>query len=74
MSIEYHKGAFACHAIDSVVIGKFCEREPVTPVCLSVVNKDSELFLDLLVNSLCLSIGLWMEHSRGVWCDVQHLV
>ncbi len=44
--------------MDSIVVGEFSEWEPVAPVGLSVVNEDPEVFLDLLVNSSCLSVGL----------------
>lgn len=69
-AVEYHEQAFACGTVDSVVMGKFHKRDPVTPISLSVVDEDSEIFFDLLVDSLCLSISLWVKGGGRVWCDV----
>ncbi len=74
MSIEYHEGTLACRTVNPIVVGELSEREPIAPVVLSVVNKDPEVFLNLLVNLFCLSIGLRVEGHRCVRCDVEHLV
>ncbi len=53
---------------------KLREREPVGPVILSIVNKDTEIFLDLLVNSFGLSVCLRMPGGRRVGHDVEESV
>ncbi len=46
-SVKHHEGTFACHTVNLIVVGELSEWEPVAPVGLSVVNKDSEILLDL---------------------------
>jgi hypothetical protein len=41
-----------------VVVGEFSERQPVHPVILSMVDKDSEILFDSLIEVFCLSICL----------------
>ncbi len=50
------------------------EQEPIGPIVLSIVNEDSEIFLDFLVNSFGLAIRLRMPGGRCVWGDVEELV
>ncbi len=73
-SIEYHERTLACRAVNPIVVGKFSEWEPVAPVGLLIVDEDSEVLLDLLVDSFCLAIRLRMEGSRGIRRDVEHSV
>ncbi len=73
-SVKHHEGTFACRAVNLIVVGELSEWEPVAPVGLSVVNKDSELLLNLLVNLLCLSVGLRVECGGGIRCNVEHFV
>ncbi len=74
MAVKYHKRTFACRVMNTVVMCEFSKWEPVTPVGLSVVDENSEILLDLLVDLFRLPIGLQVEHGRGVWHDIQHLV
>ncbi len=74
LSVEYGEWTFACRAVDSVVVGELRQWEPVTPVGLSIVNKDSKVFFDFLVDLFRLSIGLQMECCGRVWHDVKHSV
>ncbi len=53
---------------------ELCERQPVGPVVLSIVNGDTEIFLDLLVNSFGLAICLWMQGGRRVGHDIEESV
>ncbi len=53
---------------------KLREREPIGPVVLSIVNEDSEVLLDLLVNSFSLTICLGMEGGRCIGRDVEESV
>ncbi len=61
LAVQDHEGAFAHSAVDSIVVHEFCERQPVGPVVLSIVNEDSEVLFDFLVNSFGLSIRLRVE-------------
>ncbi len=60
--------------MNSVVVGEFSEREPVTPIGLSVVHKDPEVLLDLLVNPFCLAVCLGVEGGGCIGCDIEHPV
>ncbi len=73
-AIQYHEWAFLRSAVDAVVVRELSEREPVAPICLSVVDKDSEVLLDLLVHSFRLSIGLWVKGGGCVRGNVKHSV
>ncbi len=59
-SVEDHEGTFACSAVDPIIVRKLCEWQPVNPIILSVIDEDMEVLLDLLVNSFCLAICLWV--------------
>ncbi len=39
-----------------------------------MIHKDAEILLDFLIDSLCLSISLWVEGHGGVWSDVEHSI
>ncbi len=73
-AIQNHEQAFACGAVDPVVMRELCERQPIGPIVLSVVNKDAEVLLDLLVNSFGLAICLRMPGGRCVGHDVEQSV
>ncbi len=74
MAVQNHERTFAGSAMDSVVVHEFCEWQPISPVVLSIVNKDSEIFFNLLVNSFCLAVCLRMPGSRSIRRDVQESV
>ncbi len=61
LAVENHERALPGSAVDPVVMCELCEWQPVGPVVLSIVNEDSEVFLDFLVNSFGLTIRLRME-------------
>ncbi len=63
-AVEYEEGTFAGSAVDSIVVREFSERQPVGPVVLSVINEDSEIFLDFLVNPFGLAVRLRMPGRR----------
>ncbi len=73
-AVQYHERTLLRGAVDAIVVHELSEREPVAPICLSMVDKDSEVLLDLLIHSFSLSVGLWMECRRGIRRDVEHLV
>ncbi len=60
--------------MDVVVVCKLSKQEPVTPVGLSMVNEDAEIFFHFLVDVFCLSVCLRVEGSGGVWHDVEHSI
>ncbi len=74
LAVQYHERAFLCGAVDVVVVCELSEREPITPICLSVIDKDSKVLFDLLVHSFRLSISLWMECRRGIRGDIEHSI
>ncbi len=53
---------------------KLCERQPVGPIVLLIVNKDSKVLFDFLVNSFSLAICLRMPGGRCVRRDVEQSV
>jgi len=46
--------------MNSIVVGKFGNRDPFVPIILSLVNKKPEELLDLLVDMFSLSVNLWV--------------
>ncbi len=74
LSVQYHERAFLRGAVDVIVMRELSQQEPVTPVGLSVIDKDAEELLHFLVDSFCLSVGLRVEHHGGVQGDVKHSV
>ncbi len=73
-AVQDHGGAFARSTVDSIVVCELCEWEPIGPVVLSIVNKDSEVLFNFLVNSFSLTICLRMEGGRCVGHDVEESV
>ncbi len=73
-SIQDEERALARCAVDPIVVCEFCERQPVGPVVLSIVNEDSEILLNLLVNSFGLAIRLRMPGGRCIWRDIKQSV
>ncbi len=73
-AIQYHEWALLRGAVDAIVVRKLSEREPVSPICLSVIDKDLEVLLNLLVHLFGLSVGLWVEGRGGIRCNVEHPV
>ena len=51
--------------MDSVVLGKFGNQNPVIPVILSLVHKEVEELLNLLVDTLGLAVCLWVVGHGG---------
>ncbi len=73
-AIQYHEGTLLCGAVDAVVVRELSQWEPVAPVHLSMIDKDLEIFLNLLIDSFRLSVHLWVECRRRVQSDVKHPV
>ena len=55
--------------VDSVVVGELGHGYPLRPVVLVVVEEDSEVLLQFLIDALRLSICLWVEGRRWVVLD-----
>ena len=51
--------------VDVVIVLELCKREKVNPFILTLIDKDLEVLLKLLVDSLGLSIALRMVGSGG---------
>ena len=54
--------------VDVVVVLELRQGKEIVPVVLSLVYKDSEVLVKLLVNPLCLSVGLRMPGCGS--CDL----
>jgi hypothetical protein len=46
--------------VDVVIVPELCHWKELIPIVLMLVYKDSEILLQLLVDTLCLSICLWV--------------
>ena len=57
-----------------VVVGKLGDAEPVEPVVLVMVDEETEVLFQLLVDPFRLSIGLRVVRRGGVVLDAQELV
>ncbi len=44
----------------AVVVSEGGEQQPFYPIVLEMVDEDSEVFFNLLVDSFCLTICLWV--------------
>ncbi len=73
-TIEHHEGTLSSGAVDTIVVCKLSEREPVAPVRLSVVDEDTKVFFDFLIDLFCLSVCLWVEGHESVRGDIEHSV
>ncbi len=73
-SVEYYEGTLACRTVNPIIVGELSEQEPITPIGLSVVNKDVKVFLDLLVNVFGLSVSLQVKCGGGVQCDIEQAI
>ena len=51
--------------MDSVIIGKLGNRNPVIPVMLSLVHKEVKELLNFLVDTLSLAVCLWVVGHGG---------
>ena len=56
---------------DRVVIGELGQGQKVYPVVLIVIAEDSQKLLEGLVDSLCLSICLWVKGCRQINAGAQ---
>jgi len=45
------------------------DREPVAPIVLLIVDEDTEVLFDILIDSFSLAISLWMVSSGWVLFD-----
>ena len=65
-SIENLEWAFARGGVGAVVVLESTDGEPIGPVVLSVVKDNPEVFLDFLIDTFGLAIGLRMERGGSV--------
>jgi len=52
-----------------VIVGKLGYGQPFVPVVLMLVHKESEELLDFLINSLSLTVSLWVIGGGGHHSD-----
>ena len=64
--VEHEWGGLSW-SMDSVVIGKLGNQNPVIPVILSLVNKEAKELLNFLVDALDLAVCLQVVGCGG--CD-----
>ena len=57
-----------------VIVLEFREREEVIPIVLSLINKEAEKLLQLLVDPFRLSISLGVIRGSGCQLDSEKLV
>ncbi len=53
-----------------VVVSEDGEREPFYPIVLEMVDEDAKVFFNLLVDSFCLSICLWVPGGGCICLDL----
>jgi hypothetical protein len=61
-SVE-EEGCLLSRGVDCIVVRKLGRREKLIPVVVALINKEPKINLQLLVDTLCLTIGLWMVSS-----------
>lgn len=71
LAIVKGEGGLTSRGVDAIVVGKLGEREPVVPVILSLVDKESKEEFNLLVDAFGLTIGLRVECSGGTKSDTE---
>ena len=71
-SIICHKWRNLCRRMYLIVYRKFCCCQPLRPILLPMLNKESEILLQFLIHPLSLSICLRMKHRRQLRLDSQH--
>ncbi len=54
------EGAFSCGGMGTIVVSKSGKGEPLYSIILEMVDEDSKVFFNLLIDSFCLSICLWV--------------
>ena len=48
---------------DHIVPGKLGNFDPFGPIVLSIIDVSPKVLIDLAIQSLCLTISLWVEGS-----------
>ena len=46
--------------MDVVIVGELRECEKFVPIVLPFIDKESEELFEFLIDSFCLSVGLWV--------------
>ena len=73
-SFHHHERESFGHATLSQVPAEHGCQRPILPVILVVVDECSEIYFELLINLLSLSISLWVVCGRGCTFDLKELV
>jgi len=58
--------------VDVVIVLEFHQQKELVPIILMLIDKDSEVLLQLLVDALHLSIHLWVVSGSRQQCDICH--
>ena len=51
--------------MDMIIVLKLCKQEKVVPVILLLVDKDTKVLVEFLVDTLGLTICLWVPCGHG---------
>jgi hypothetical protein len=54
----------------SIIISELGEEKQLVPIVLLIIAVDTEVLLEDLVHTLCLSVGLWVEGGGFVAFDI----
>jgi hypothetical protein len=49
-----------CATVNFIVVAELSQGKPLRPVILSIIDEEAKVLFNLLVKSLCLTIGLWV--------------
>ena len=69
LSIVKHEGSHLGGGVDSIVVCKLSKGDSFVPIILMLVDKQSQILLNLLVDTFCLTICLWVISCRGCGLD-----
>ena len=74
LSIVKHEGSHLGEGVDSIVVYELSKGDLFIPIILTLVDKQSQTLLNLLVDTFCLTISLWVMCYRGCNLDPQEFV
>ena len=60
--------------MDMVVVSKLGQRKEIIPIVLAFIDKEADVLLQFLVDSLRLAISLWVISGRSKEFDPQKSV
>ena len=57
--------------VNPVVVGEFRNGQPVDPIILMVIDEETQVLLEFLIDPFSLTIRLWMECCAEGCLDTQ---